>query len=228
MEIRDFISALQRYRGDNVFNPWAETDRENDGNESAPLVRSRNLLQYLELRKQADFIFVAEALGYQGGHFTGLAMTSERILLGKHREIPQAAVLGEDWRYERTSDPYGRNLKAKQRTEGFNEPTATVMWGVLSRHGISPFKAILWNIFPFHPYHGGDYLTNRTPDKEELAQGLKYAEMLYSLVPQAKIIAVGQKAAGTLVRAGIVCGQVPHPSMGGAEKFKLQVAELLL
>ena len=50
--------------------------------------------------------------------------------------------------------------------------------------------------------------------------------MLLELVPNMQIVAIGQKAADTLSRYGIACKAVRHPSMGGAETFRAQVAEL--
>ena len=61
-------------------------------------------------------------------------MTSERILLGFHPTVSPEVVLGE-WNYQRTSNPSSQLLNKKQREEGFNEPTATVMWGQLAQHG---------------------------------------------------------------------------------------------
>ena len=110
---------------------------------------------------------------------------------------------------------------------GFNEPTATVMWNTLARHELSAFDTILWNIFPFHPHKKDDLLTNRTPTNEELDAGIEYAKMLLALVPTLKIVAIGQKSAGTLQRYGVECvACVPHPSMGGANRFKAAVAQL--
>ena len=153
-------------------------------------------------------------------------MTSERILLGHHPEVRPEEVLGEGWEYRRTSNPASPLLKGTQRALGFNEPTATVMWGCLHREHLGIFDAVLWNIFPFHPYKKEGLLTNRTPDGNELNVGIVYAKQLLELLPDAQVVAIGQKAAQTLEKYRIPCDCVPHPSMGGANKFKAAVAEL--
>ena len=181
--------------------------------------------RYLELRQHAHYLFIAEALGYQGGHFSGVAITSERILLGQHKAVRPASVLGA-WDYRRTSSPASAQLNATQKAKGFNEPTDTVVWSTLQNHGLAAFDVILWNIFPWHPHKEGKLLTNRTPSTSELDVGVEYAKMLLELVPNMQIVAIGQKAADTLGRYGIACKAVRHPSMGGAETFRAQVAEL--
>ena len=226
MKSSEFLTELKKYKKSQVFNPWADYDEEYDIGPQAPQIRANNLLRYLELRTQASYLFIAEGLGYQGGHFSGMAMTSERILLGHHADIKPEAVLGS-WRYQRTSNPHCAKLNKKQREEGFNEPTATVMWNVLTAHHISPFDAVLWNIFPFHPYKGSDLLTNRTPDLAELDSGIEYTKMLLAMLPQAMVIAIGQKAATTLTSYGLASKPVPHPSMGGANRFKAAVATIM-
>jgi hypothetical protein len=225
MTIAAFLQHLQTYHGELVFNPWADYDPQADIGPQAPLIRAANFKRYLELRTGAHYLFIAEGLGYQGGHFSGMAMTSERILLGHHPQIRPEEVLGE-WPYQRTSNPDSPLLKATQKKLGFNEPTATVMWETLHRHGLAVFDAVLWNIFPFHPYKKTGILTNRTPEKTELDAGIVYARELLALLPQARVIAIGQKAATTLDRYGIPNSQVPHPSMGGANRFKAAAAEL--
>ena len=226
MDINTFLDKLQSYHSDLVFNPWREYDSACDIGPQAPVIRSANLRRYLELRTKAHYLFIAEALGYQGGHFSGVAVTSERILLGQHKDVQPHSVLGA-WQYQRTSNPQSPLLNASQKAKGFNEPTDTVVWNALNRHGLAAFDVILWNIFPFHPHKEGKLLTNRTPSAAELDVGVEYAKMLLELVPDMQIVAIGQKAADTLRRYGIDCVAVRHPSMGGAEIFKAQVAALL-
>jgi hypothetical protein len=220
-----FLASLQNYHSKISFNPWADYDPSCDIGIEAPEIRRENLLRYLTLRKNARYLFIAEGLGYQGGHFSGMAMTSERILLGHHPMVRPQVVLGE-WHYQRTSNPQSHLLNAKQKAEGFNEPTATIMWGCLAQHHLAPFQTILWNIFPFHPFKESGILTNRTPNREELETGIEYAQKLMSLVPHMQIIAIGRKSADTLEKFGISCQAVPHPSMGGANKFRAALSDI--
>lgn len=225
MTIDTFIKNLQAYHKENVFNPWAQYDTSCDIGAEGLAIRVANLRRYLELRQKAHYLFIAEALGYQGGHFSGIAITSERILLGEHPSVDPRSVLGE-WDYRRTSNPSSPLLNNSQKAKGFNEPTDTVVWNVLNTHGLAAFDVILWNIFPFHPHQPGKLLTNRTPSTEELDVGLDFAKQLLELVPDMKIIAIGGKAAATLARYGVKAEAVRHPSMGGANEFRAAVAEI--
>ena len=227
MDIQTFIEKLQAYHSELVFNPWSEFDASCDIGEKAPVIRSETFKRYLELRQNAKYLFIAEGLGYQGGHFSGIAITSERILLGNHPDVDQKSVLGEwDYAKTRTSDPNSPLLNNSQKQKGFNEPTDTAVWNALNRHGLAAFDVILWNIFPFHPYKEGNLLSNRTPTNAELDEGIEYAKMLMELVPNMEVVAIGQKAANTLKNFGVDCKPVPHPSMGGANRFKAAVAEI--
>ena len=87
MTIETFIEKLQQYNKPLVFNPWQDYDPECDIGPKAPVIRAANFKRYLGLRRNAHFLFIAEGLGYQGGHFSGMAMTSERILLGHHPDV---------------------------------------------------------------------------------------------------------------------------------------------
>ena len=94
MKIENFMQALKEYQSPLVFNPWRDYDPKCDISSDAPVIRAANLTRYLQLRQKAHYLFIAEGLGYQGGHFSGMAMTSERILLGLHPDIKPEAVLG--------------------------------------------------------------------------------------------------------------------------------------
>jgi hypothetical protein len=85
-KVRELIASLQAYESlPGVFNPWRDIDPNYDLTPAAPKIRSQHLERYLQYRvPHARFILLAEAVGYQGGRFSGIAMTSERILLGHH------------------------------------------------------------------------------------------------------------------------------------------------
>ena len=117
MDINTFINKLQSYQGKDVFNPWRDFDPDTEIGPQAPAMRRENLRRYLQLRQNAHYLFIAEALGYQGGHFSGVAITSERILLGQHKDVRPESVLGE-WDYARTSNPASALLNATQKAKG--------------------------------------------------------------------------------------------------------------
>lgn len=170
MDISRFLNHLAQYSGENTFNPWADHD-ENYEIEKALAIRRANLKDYLTLRiGGAKILLVAEACGYQGGHFSGIAMTCERMLLDFHPAVTSAMVLGH--RGNRTSRKDSPLLKPIQQEKGFNEPTDSVVWKACLEAGLSPCDFLLWNIFPFHPHKKENLLTNRTPSEEELAAGL--------------------------------------------------------
>jgi hypothetical protein len=179
--------------------------------------------------EQARFLLVAEALSYQGGRFTGIPMTSERILLGHQPEIDPIQILGQSG--ERTSNPAYPGFNPTQSRLGFAEPTATIVWGTLLEN-LKPSEFILWNIFPFHPFKnegraGASTLTNRTPTNQELADGLKYTEELLKIFPKVKLITIGRLAAQTLRKLNLDLTQVPHPAQGHANEFRLAMKAVL-
>ncbi len=206
-----------------VFNPWYEQDPEHGLGEEGPAVRRTHLRNYLAHRKgMARWLLIGEAVGYQGGHFSGLAMTSERILLG-HKEkegIPPSEVL-PDLTARRTSQP---RLKAR----GFSEPTATVVWGCLLSHGLAGRDFVLWNAFPWHPYNPeAGLLSNRRPTALERAIAVPQLEAFLELFARAQVIAVGRVAEGQLKEMGVQAHRVRHPAHGGAGKFREQMGSIL-
>lgn len=223
MDIPSFIEDLQHYSSANVFNPWQDYDNQCDISADAPIIRSQQFQDYLEQRiEQARYVFVAEAAGYQGCHFTGIAITCERMLLNKHKQITSAMVLGHAGL--RTSNPECPLMtSAPQREAGMNEPTDTYVWGSIIDNGLDPRDVILWNIFPFHPHKPNNLFTNRTPTDAELADGLEYTKNILQLCKNdVSIAAIGQKSTETLTAAGYDVVSLRHPANGGAGKFRQQ------
>ena len=221
--IEKFIQSLKKKPTDSLFNPWYETDQEHDLTADAPLIRRRQLTAYLaERQKSAKYLFIAEALGYQGGHFTGIAMTSERILLGHQKE---SYGVGPDDVFKSIEPNRTSNPEVNDR--GMTEPTATIMWGALKDLGINPYEVVLWNAVPWHPYKPEKgLLSNRTPLREEMDAGLILLESFLKLFPNAERVAVGRKCEESLHQLGEEYIGVRHPANGGAPKFRKQLQNL--
>jgi uracil-DNA glycosylase len=203
----------------NVFNPWKDYDRLHDMSANAPAIRSDNLERYLAARVgRARFIFTGEAPGHQGAKFSGIAMTSERILLGNKNGItPDCVFVG----------PKSRSSKEELYPLGATEPTASIAWALLLQLGLAPEEFIFWNSLPTHPHRAGDLLTNRAPKPPELNQAKHLLPLMLSMTPKAQVIAVGRVAQKALGALGVTAACVRHPAMGGATAFRAQVSELL-
>lgn len=218
-----FVRELAAYRSEAVFNPWGERDPQHDLNQQGAEIRRRQLQQYLSERiGRAKTLLLAEAIGYQGGHFSGIPMTSERLLLGglKHKNLGPGLVF-RDLQPCRTSRP-------ELRQQGFTEPTATIVWGFLAEQGIDPRSVVLWNAFPWHPYRPEKgLLSNRTPTEAELTAGHQVLRRMLELGQFAQIVAVGEKSAAQLQQLQIDAVKVRHPANGGAGKFRAQMLALL-
>ena len=83
-QLDNFVRLLRASPSGAVFNPWWQIDQENDIGRIAPIIRRQQLRAYVQERLgRAKLVVIGEALGYRGGHFSGIPMTSERLLLGK-------------------------------------------------------------------------------------------------------------------------------------------------
>jgi hypothetical protein len=239
--VDNFLRLLKRSPSGAVFNPWWEVDEQNDIGRHAPAIRRRQLRAYLRKRLgKAKLALIGEALGYRGGHFSGIPMTSERILLGEKKDV--VAALSErgncygdvsrggqrpplqiisDIKPRRTSKP------GKCR-DGFSEPTATIVWVALLRLGLKPDQFVLWNAFPWHSFdpHCG-MLSNRTPNKWEQAAGLPALKAFLELFRCDQIVALGKIAAAQLDHIGVNARRVRHPASGGAKLFREQIAKIV-
>lgn len=224
MTIDTFISHLAAYENDLVFNPWRDTDPSLEI-AGAVSIRKKQLADYLARRVgRAKIFLIAEACGYQGGHFSGIAMTCERMILNRHPAVTSAMILGYEGKRTSRADS-GAIPKAIQREKGFNEPTDSVVWKAALDADLSPDEFLLWNIFPFHPYKKGNCLTNRTPTDKELADGLAFTKELLALTGPLPIFAIGKKSENTLTEAGLPAAGLRHPANGGADLFRAGLAK---
>lgn len=214
--IQNFLAPLEESPDTAIFNPWYDCDRDHDRNSRAPRIRREQLSYYLENRlHRATHVLIGEAIGYQGGHFSGIPMTSERILLGYKRSEgvePKQVLNGVTPR--RTSDP-------AVKSRGFTENTATIVWKALRKNGIDPYAIVLWNTCPWHPYDPENgLLSNRTPTSEEFEFGRPLLIMFLDLFPSCKVIALGNHAQHNLAEIGCNCAHLRHPAFGGAPAFR--------
>jgi hypothetical protein len=217
-ELHLFLASLKKSPGKKgVFNPWYDLDRSNDESAEAPEIRRRQLVRYMEERRRsAKFVLVGEAAGYQGAKFSGIPMTSERILLGGKRQegiLPEHVFRGVEPR---------RTSRESLKPEGFSEPTATIVWHQLVRSGLSARQFVLWNAFPWHPYDPkAGLLSNRTPGADELEAGHEALTRILGILNRGgKVIALGEKAFEALGNLGVEARKVRHPAQGGARKFR--------
>jgi hypothetical protein len=223
-QLDPLFSELEKTPDGSFFNPWFQRDEKHDLSPEAPKIRRKQLQAYLTERlESAKYLFIAEALGYQGGHFTGIAMTSERILLGHHEPVHGIPPEGTF-----QTLPRQRTSKPLVNTKGMTEPTATIMWKALYNLGINPYETVLWNALAWHPYDPDDgLLSNRTPTDAELEKGFPSLRVFLKLFPDRKIIAVGRKCEQVLDEFGTGYIPVRHPANGGAPKFRKQLRTLI-
>src|ERR1700675_835686 len=87
-QLDNFVRLLKASPFGAVFNPWWQIDEENDIGRIAPIIRRQQLRAYVQERlASAKLVVIGDGLGSRGGHFSGVPMTSERMLLRKQRHI---------------------------------------------------------------------------------------------------------------------------------------------
>lgn len=227
MNVDKFIKRLQTIEtGPNVANPYKCFEQGIDATNSASLQRSCQLSAYLQHRQNtAETILVAEAPGYQGARFSGIAMTSERMLSGQCKFVTEQEILGQVGVFRRTS-AVDINQKKSVQLYGFAEQTATMVWKEIMRANRAS-TVVLWNTFPFHPYKENTLLSNRRPTKEEVNANAKVLNDFIRLFnPDCKIVAIGNVAKDHLEEAQVGADCVQHPANGGAAKFREQLRNL--
>lgn len=190
-----------------LFNPWGE----NCANQT-PSNTIKSRVERLALHLDCDplFILVGEAPGYQGCRYSGVAFTSERLLLAG--SIPRIPIV---------------HSRLTSRPRPFSEPSATIVWGILTQLGLAD-HVILWNALQLHPHKANNAWSNRTPTAEEIALGRPALKLLTKRFPNARIVAVGKKAEKLLHEMGIpTAGCVRHPANGGATAFRAGLESLV-
>lgn len=201
--LKTFLNLLTAPCGPLVFNPWRDHDPGTDAAADAPAARLQRLRAHLNTK--ARYLLLGEAPGYQGCHVTGLAFTSERLLMAG--SIPRIDIAGQ---------------RLSTRHIPWSEPSATTVWGALYELGIAE-TTVLWNAFAWHPHKPGDLQTNRTPTPAERRLGQPVLMKLLQHLGDVQVLAVGQQAATSLRELGIEAKTLRHPSMGGAALFREQL-----
>jgi hypothetical protein len=221
--INDFLRLLKKSPSGAVFNPWWQVDEPNDIGPNAPAIRRKQLGAYLQKRlRKAHIAVIGEAVGYRGGHFTGIPMTSERLLLGRSEKVRlKSNDFFSDISPRRTS-------KLENCPDGFSEPTATIVWGTLLQHGLKPDQFVLWNASPWHSFDSRrGMLSNRMPNKSEQAAGLLMLKAFLELFQCEQLVALGKIAAAQLEKLSVHAHCVRHPASGGAKLFREQITGII-
>ncbi|HEX6099438.1 MAG TPA: uracil-DNA glycosylase [Thermoanaerobaculia bacterium] len=205
--IAELASVELSERAYNQYSRVAGDQREN-------AIRRRNLRLYLG---QLDAIrprmlLIGEAVSYRGGRLTGIAFVSESVMLGGV-ETRSGHVLGSAHGYRKATA--GPRLST--------EASATMVWSTI--RDIAPLP-LLWNAFPFHPFHPGDPDSNRAPTSAELAIGERFIARLLRLFAFDRIVAIGNHASASLTKMSVDHHKVRHPSQGGKNLFVEGMARL--
>ncbi|MBB5425373.1 uracil-DNA glycosylase [Paraburkholderia atlantica] len=206
---RDFVQCLAEWRRmAHVFNPWSDTDERDQPGINAPLIRQQQLAAYLQARQTSvKVILIAEALSCRGGRFTGIAMTSERILLGNDTKLNSFAKGTDrgpvpDYMPGSATRTSCRDTlpRMTDREYGVYERTASVVWQTMLSNGFGPTEFALWNAFPFHPFADEDTESNRRPSNSELRATVEILTDFISLFPRnVRFVALGREAESALL-----------------------------
>ena len=200
-----FVDALSRVElSDRAVNQFARDGGDDAGN----AIRRANLSRYLQdlASFEPELLLIGEAPSYRGGRLTGIPFVSESLMLRGVSTTDGGTVLGAERGY----------LKADVTTKPSTEASATMVWGTI--RGLDPLP-LLWNAFPFHPFHAGNPHSNRCPISAELTIGQPFIVSLRRLFPIRRVVAIGNSASASLTRMGIDHEKVRHPSQGGKTKF---------
>ena len=204
--LAELIDQIADFKAPDVFNPWRDSDQLDACGAEGASHRIARLAQHFDCHPR--FLLIGEAPGYQGCHFSGVPFTNEALLLDG--AVPRVPCLG----------------RITTRALPWREPSATIVWKELHKLGIA-VETVMWNAFAWHPHKPGEPMSNRAPTRQELHSGAHVLRAVLRHFDYCRYVAVGQVAKAALERAGIsVFATVRHPSMGGANKFREQMAAL--
>lgn len=195
MSIQTFVQTLtKQVVSNNSYNQYTN-----------PIIKN-NLKIYLSEMKKLNpkILCIGEAAGYNGCRLTGIAFTSEYLMMKENH-----CIFGASKGYKTIHS----NTKLQK------EISATIVWEVLNDNQSYP---LLWNAVPFHPFKNRNYKSNRTPDSLELQIGKFYIqELLNEFSNICYIVAIGKKAEKSLIdmNLSIDIKEVRHPSNGGKNDF---------
>ncbi len=207
IHLADRLVATLPSRQDALYNPYTESCMY-DCEENTPQTRLQRLRDHLECKPR--LILVGEAPGYMGCRYSGVAFTSEGLLL--------------DGAIPRIATPQSR-LTTRYRP--FREQSATILWRTLKALSAQD-ETVLWNAVQMHPHRRGEPWSNRTPTARELALGVPALQMLRREFPKATFVPIGKKSYRLLKQAGIeAAAYVRHPANGGAIRFAEGLSALL-
>lgn len=205
--IETFVDAIAEPRLPGMFNPWSqscETELSRRGWED----RKKRLRNHLEC-PDPKLLIIGEAPGYQGCRFSGIAFTSERLLL--EGSIP------------RIFDLQGQRIT--ERARPWSEPSATIVWKALYEFGIEE-TTVMFNAVPWHPEGAKGPLSNRTPTKSEKNAGIEYLDALIEIFDGITVATLGNTASENLETMVVEHTKLRHPANGGATKFRNGLADI--
>ena len=220
-EAEAFVDSLCRRPDDDLFNPWHDYCALFDISLCAPQIRRQHLLDYFRARRYtAQYLFIGEALSFNGGRFSGIAMTSERMLNNRQTDIVRACQIIPDFDPQhhlwRTSNPDRCNSQAA-REHGRIEQSATAVWRAAEQVNLDPSMFVLWNAVPWHPYIlSTEGIPKNRPNLTECERriGRDRLSDFLDLFPDACPIPFGRIAEIELCR--VLCSSyIPHPRNAG-------------
>ena len=199
MNAQQFVDHLSQVTLEGVFNPYKDLCALHDHPQSSA-IRRLNLYHYLNAaaKNGLQSIWLGRDCGYRGGRRTGIALTDELNLDALNRR------LGID------------DLAKATRGQPVKERTATEVWKIIRE--VDP-DVFLWNVFPFHPFDGGNPMSNRRHSAREFNECKDLLHALLEWLQPESIITLGVDAHKSVRKLGFDATLARHPSYGGHIEF---------